>query len=56
MKQQWKRHSMPSLYMIMDILLRRHGHVPYYQIPSLKDKQLEEQVIRMVNALDQKQL
>jgi hypothetical protein len=31
------RRSMPSHLMMLDLILRRHGHDPYYELPQLKD-------------------
>jgi hypothetical protein len=53
-RSEWNRHSMPSMYMILDILLRKNGHTPYYNIPCLKDDQLRERVYRIYNQLADK--
>ncbi len=45
------RHNMPSHFMILDILLRKHGHVPYYEIPHLKDHASWQNVLNMYNDL-----
>lgn len=45
------RKNMPSMYVLMDLLLRKNGHVPYYDIPRLKDKHLQTQVMKMYTAL-----
>ncbi len=55
-KALWKRHSMPSMYMIMDILLRKNGHQPYYTIPYLKDKNLSQRVDDIYNFLYSKSI
>jgi hypothetical protein len=47
------RHSMPSLYMMMDILLRRNNHIPHYNIPQLKDVTLRERVVDIIDRLSQ---
>lgn len=53
-RNEWKRHSMPSMYMVLDILLRKNGHTPYYTIPCLKDDQLRERVYKIYNELADK--
>ena len=50
-KEMWGRHSMPSIYMMMDILLRENGHVPFYNIPKLKDLILREKVVSIYKDL-----
>lgn len=32
-RDQFRRKSMPSVYMLLDIVLRQNGHEPYYFIP-----------------------
>ena len=50
-KEIWGRHSMPSIYMMMDILLKENGHTPYYNIPKLKDDILREKVVSIYKDL-----
>ena len=50
-KKEWKRHSMPSNYVVLDMLLRHFGHVPYYNIPMLKDDDLQLKVQSMIQEL-----
>lgn len=52
-KAEWKRHSMPSNYVMLDVLLRHFGHEPYYVIPNLKDADLQDKVEWMISELDQ---
>lgn len=47
----WKRHSMPSMYMIMEYLLRENGHTPFYEMPSLKDDILSRRVKTIYTSL-----
>lgn len=35
-KSLWNRHSLPSNYMLMKLLLEKNGHIPYYTLPELK--------------------
>lgn len=35
-KFMWNRHSVPSNYMLMKILLEKNGHRAYYELPELK--------------------
>lgn len=46
-----RRKNMPSMYIILDLLLKRNGHTPYYNIPYLKDKDLQARVIMIYNTL-----
>lgn len=41
------RKSMPSVYMVMDLLLRHTGHHTYYQLPILQDIQLRSRVYKL---------
>lgn len=43
-RDQWKRYSMPSMYMLLDLLLHANGHRPFYNFPHLKNLKLREQV------------
>lgn len=52
-KAEWKRHSMPSNYVVMDLLLRHFGHEPYYRLPCLKDQDLQNHVEWMIDELAQ---
>lgn len=47
-----KRKNMPSMYVLMDILLKRNGHQPFYQLPYLKDEILQSKVIELFEILD----
>lgn len=51
-RDKFKRHSMPSLYMMLDILLRKNNHIPHYQIPYLKDLQLKTNVESILEKLE----
>lgn len=46
------RKNMPSMYVLLDILLRRHGHTPFYVIPKLKDEQLQANVMMVFAVMD----
>lgn len=65
--QNTVRKNMPSMYVVsdfnipylsywemMDILLRRHGHTPYYTLPCLKDDILQLRVLDLFAELDKK--
>ena len=43
-RKDWDRHSMPSNYMILKMVLERNGHEPYYDIPLLKNDKCRFQV------------
>lgn len=45
------RHNMPSHFMILDILLKEHGHSPYYYIPHLKDQVSWEKAVCLYQRL-----
>jgi hypothetical protein len=47
---KFQRKSMPSISMLLDFLLKGVGHVPYYRLPYLKDKQLRERVYEFYNS------
>jgi len=51
-KHETSRSNMPSHFMLLDILLRKHGHSPYYEIPYLKDKESREKVIQIFKMLN----
>jgi hypothetical protein len=42
---KFNRKSIPCLSMLLDILLRKNGHEPYYHIPHLKDLDLRKRVL-----------
>lgn len=42
---KFNRKSIPCLSMLLDILLRKNGHVPFYNIPQLKDADLRQRVL-----------
>lgn len=44
-KDLFGRKSMPSVYMLMDLILRRNGHEPFYVVQQLKDTQLRQKVL-----------
>jgi hypothetical protein len=46
------RKNMPSMYVVMDLLLKRHGHKPFYKIPYLKDDLLQANVMSIFKVLD----
>lgn len=50
-KKEWKRHSMPSNYVVLSMLLEHFGHEPYYNIPNLKDDDLQDKVQWMIQEL-----
>jgi len=52
-RSQWQRHSMPSMYMLLDMLLRVHGHEPHYKFPHLKNMRLRQQVLDIYSSLRQ---
>lgn len=47
-----ERHSMPSHFMVLDILLRKYGHTPYYVLPKLKDVKSREKVQNILSYLN----
>lgn len=48
------RKNMPSMYVLLDILLRRNGHTPFYMLPYLKDARLQTKVHELFAELDGK--
>ncbi len=42
-----KRKNGVSYYMILDIMLREAGHVPFYKLPYLKDEELRGKVLEI---------
>lgn len=46
-KARFGKHNTPSIYMLMDIILREFGHTPYYYIPTLKSEKLRERVLNI---------
>lgn len=50
-RSQWGRHSMPSNYVLLEILLRKNGHTPYYNLPTLKDSVLRAKVYEIYDQL-----
>jgi hypothetical protein len=50
-RSRFGRYSMPSMYMVMEFLLKRNGHEPYYTIPHLKDDELRARVVSIYNSL-----
>lgn len=48
------RKNMPSMYVLLDLLLKRHGHTPYYKFPYLKDDLLQQKVMELFEELDGK--
>lgn len=47
-----KRKNMPSIYVILDLLLKRNGHTPFYHLPYLKDASLQARVLEIFHELD----
>ena len=45
------RHSMPSMYVMLDQLLRSYGHTPFYTIPLLKNTRLLKNVYQIIQDL-----
>lgn len=55
-RDQWQRYSMPSMYMLLDLLLQANGHVPFYKFPHLKNVKLRERVQHIYEELRNKTL
>jgi hypothetical protein len=53
-RKDWKRHSMPSMYMLLDMLLRANGHEPHFKFPHLKNLRLRQQVLDIYHQLQDK--
>lgn len=51
LKKDMKRHSMPSHYVCMKMLLQHFQHEPYYLLPTLKDDRLLKQAEEMIDRL-----
>lgn len=47
------RHSMPSMYMLMHLLLLENGHEPYYILPQLKSQDCRDRVLFMYREIKQ---
>ncbi len=45
--ERFGKHNTPSIYMLMEIILREFEHQPYYFIPSLKSDKLRARVLRI---------
>lgn len=45
--ERFGKHNTPSIYMLMEIILREFGHEPYYFIPTLKSEKLRARVLRI---------
>lgn len=45
--ERFGKHNTPSIYMLMEIILREFGHEPYYYIPSLKSEKLRARVLQI---------
>jgi hypothetical protein len=45
--ERFGKHNTPSIYMLMEIILREFGHEPYYYIPSLKSDKLRQRVLQI---------
>lgn len=45
--ERFGKHNTPSIYMLMEIILREFGHEPYYYIPSLKSDKLRARVLKI---------
>lgn len=52
-RENIKRKSMPSNYMVLDRLLRKNGHIPFYEIPKLKSPVLRKRADLLISALIQ---
>ena len=50
-RSTYGRHSMPSNYMLLDLILRRNGHDPYYVIPYLKNDECRDKVMSIYQDL-----
>lgn len=46
------RKNMPSMYVLLDLLLKRNGHQPFYTIPYLKDENLQSNVMSIFDILN----
>jgi hypothetical protein len=44
-QDRFGKHNTPSIYMLLDIILKEYGHEPYYYIPTLKSDKLRERVL-----------
>jgi len=53
---EYKRKNMPCVFMLMDLLLRRAYHVPFYVMPRLKDKKLCRKILGFIYNFDVTQL
>lgn len=50
-RDSFKRKNMPSMYVVMDFLLKQNGHVRFYDLPHLKDPILQERVEELYRLL-----
>jgi hypothetical protein len=50
-REEYRRHSMPSNYMLLDILLKQNGHDPYYTFPYLKNDKCRDRVLEIYSDL-----
>lgn len=50
----YKRHSMPCNYMLLDMLLKTNGHDTYYRFPHLKNDKCRERVLEIYSDLKSK--
>ena len=55
-RTDYQRHSMPCNYMLLDILLRKNGHEPYYRLPYLKNEKCRQRVMEIYSDLKSKAL
>lgn len=49
---EYSRHSMPSMYMLLDLILHRVGHYPYYRIPYLQNEECRKRVLEIYSDLN----
>ncbi len=52
-RDEQNRHNMPSHFMVLDILLRMYGHIPFYELPYLKDYNSRHQAMKILQHLHQ---
>lgn len=50
-KHTMGRHSMPSLFVVLAVLLQKNGHEPYYRLPLLKDSRLLQNVFGILERI-----
>lgn len=50
-RKEYHRHSMPSNYMLLDILLKQNGHESFYNFPYLKNDKCRDRVMEIYSDL-----